>query len=106
VYVVLYLPEGAEPEVFGPYQTPNVAANALRRIAMAAGTHLDVSYSALLATLELKIGGERHRYQLVKLASSVQLDVHADIIEEEAASNRIEIEYRRTDGSPTRLSGY
>lgn len=106
VYVILYQAEGADPEVFGPYSTPNVAAGSLRRIATAAGTQLDVTYSALLATLELNIGGERHRYQLVKVASSIQLDVHADIIGEEAASNRIETVYRETDPAPTRLSGY
>lgn len=106
MYVVLYQPEAAEPEVFGPYTTPNAAANALRRIAGAAGATFDVTYSSLLATLDLKIDGDIHRYQLVKVASSAQLDIHAEIIEELAAEGGLEIAYRTPDPPPSPLAGY
>jgi hypothetical protein len=106
VYVVLYQPESAEPEVFGPYGTPNAAASALRRIAASAGAQLDVSYSSLLATLDLKIDGERHRYQLLKVASSAQLDVHSEVIEELAAEGAIGIDFRHSEPAPSPLSGY
>lgn len=106
MYVVLYQPEGAEAEVFGPYATPNVAASGLRRIAAAAGSQLDVAYSDLLATLDVTIDGERHRYQLLKVASTAQLDVHAEIIQEEAAAGSLDTEWSETEPSPSRLSGY
>lgn len=91
---------------FGPYGTPNAAASALRRIAASAGAQLDVSYSSLLATLDLKIDGERHRYQLLKVASSAQLDVHSEVIEELAAEGAIGIDFRHTEPAPSPLSGY
>lgn len=106
MYVVLYQPESGEPEVFGPYATPNAAASALRRIAAAAGAHLDVKYSSLLATLDLKIDGESHRYQLLKVASSAQLDVHSEVVEDLAAEGAVGFDYRQTEPSPSPLSGY
>lgn len=63
MYVILYQPETAPPEVFGPYSNPGAAVNAIRRIAGAAGDSLDISHSALLATIDVLIGDERHRYQ-------------------------------------------
>ena len=106
VFVVLYQPESAEPEVSGPYATPNAAASAMRRIAAAAGAQLEVSYSSLLATLDLSIDGERHRYQLVKVASSTQLDVHAEVVEGLAAEGAIGIDFRQAELAPSPLSGY
>lgn len=41
MYMVLYLPGGAEPEIFGPYSTFQHAFNMLRMIANAAGATLD-----------------------------------------------------------------
>ena len=41
----------------------------------------DVSHSALLATIDVTIDFEHHRYQLLNVGSPHQLDVHADVIE-------------------------
>ena len=54
----------------------------------------------------LKIDGERHRYQLLKVASSAQLDVHSEVIEELAAEGAIGIDFRHTEPAPSPLSGY
>jgi hypothetical protein len=106
MYVVLYLPEVGHAEVFGPYATPTVAASALRRISAAAGDPIDVSHSALLATLEVRILDELHRYQLLKVASSSQLDAHADVIRSERKNATVEVELTNTPPPTTRLSGY
>ena len=105
MYVLLYLPQEADPEVFGPFPTPQKAVNILRRISAAAGEQIDVSHSALLATIDVKIDGERHRYQLLKMGSPHQLDLHADVIVDIRASSHISVEPRPTVPSPSRLSG-
>lgn len=106
MYVVLYQPETGHPEVFGPYATPTIAAAAIRRISAAAGDAIDVSHDALLATLDVTLGGEVHRYQLLKMASSSQLDAHAYVIREEREDARVEVELRKETPAATRLSGY
>lgn len=106
MYVILYQPEKADPEVFGPYTTPTVAANALHRISTAAGVPIDVTHSALLASIDVVISGERHRYQLLKMGSTTQLDIHAEIIAVEHEAGTVEASPRPPDLSPTRLSGY
>ena len=75
---VLYLPQGAEPEAFGPYSTPQSAVNALRRIAAAAGHPLNINPSALMASIDLNIEGERHRYQLLKMDITARRPRHRD----------------------------
>ena len=106
MFVVLYSPQGAEPEVFGPYSTPQAAVNALRRIAAAAGHPLQIGQSALMASIDLTIENERHRYHLLKVASSSQLDVHATVIEE--LRNTVVISVTPGDdlAPPARFSGY
>ncbi|MGH8912598.1 MAG: hypothetical protein ACRDVD_08800 [Acidimicrobiia bacterium] len=106
MYVVLYLPEAGHPEVFGPYATPTIAASALRRISAAAGDPIDVSHSALLATIDVRILDELHRYQLLKIASSSQLDAHADVIRLERDNATVEVELTDAPPPATRLSGY
>ena len=106
MYVLLYLPELADPEVFGPFPTPQRAVNILRRISEAAGTPIDVSHSALLATIDVKIEGERHRYQLLKIGSPHQLAIHAEVIEAERKSNEISVHSRPELPPPSRLSSY
>jgi hypothetical protein len=106
MFVVLYLPKAAEPEVFGPYSTPQTAVNALRRIAASAGHALNIGQSALMASIDLTIEGEQHRYQLLKMASSSQLDVHATVIGELRRTVEITITPRDDLAPPTRLSGY
>lgn len=106
MYVILYQPEAAPPEVFGPYSSPAAAVNTLRRISGAAGSVMDVSHSALLVTIDVVIGGERHRYQLLKMASTTQLDIHADVIMSERKAGSVVVQHHedRPSGSP--LSGY
>ncbi len=106
MYVILYQAEGAEPEVFGPYATPTQAASALRHITTAAGQPLDVSHSALLATIELDLAGERHRYHLLKVGSTTQLEVHGQVIREVRAEHEASVALRDGQPTPTRLSGY
>lgn len=106
MYVLLYLPQQADPEVFGPFPTPQKAVNILRRISSAAGEQIDVSHSALLATIDVTIDGERHRYQLLKVGSPHQLDAHADVIEAERDSTLVSVEPRPMAPPPSRLSGY
>lgn len=43
MFVVLYSPQNADPEIFGPYQTPQKALNVLRRISGAAGQAIEIS---------------------------------------------------------------
>lgn len=106
MYVVMFLPEKADPEVFGPFPTPQKAVNLLRRIATAAGGKIDISHSALMATIDVTIDGERHRYQVLKVGSSDQVDAHAHVIEELRASARITVEPRPSEPPPSKLSGY
>jgi len=106
MYILLYLPEESDPEVFGPFATPQKAANVLRRISSAAGEPIDVSHSALLATLDVHIDDERHRYQLLKVGSRLQLEAHADVIQVERLSTGVSVESRAVPPPPTLLSGY
>ena len=106
MFVVLYSPQGAEPEMFGPYSTPQAAVNALRRIAASAGHPLNIGKSALMASIDLIIEGEHHRYQVLKMASSSQLDVHATVIEELRNSVPIAVKPGEVLAPPARFSGY
>ncbi|CAN5804279.1 hypothetical protein BH23ACT4_BH23ACT4_12460 [soil metagenome] len=106
MFVLLYIPQGADPEVFGVFPTPNAALNILRKISTAAGQHLDASYSDVLATIDVTMDGERHRYQLVKVGSPDQLEAHAYVIEAERESAEISVEHRPDVPPPSRLSGY
>ena len=105
MYILLYLPEHADPEVFGTFPTPQRAINVLRRISAAAGTQIDLSQSAL-ATIDVTIDLERHRYQLLKLGSTDQLDIHADMIEEIRATTAVSVGSRLELPPPSQLSGY
>ena len=106
MYVLLYLPEAADPEVFGPFDTPQKAVNVLRRISAAAGEQIDVSHSTLMATIDVHIDGERHRYQLLKVGSSYQLGVHAEVIAGLRSSAHVSVEPGPQPPPPSRLSGY
>jgi len=106
MYVILYQPEEAPPEIFGPYSSPAAAVNALRHIAGAAGDVMDISHSALLATIDVLIGGERHRYQLLKMASTTQLDIHAEVIMAEREAGTVKVQHHLDQPSRSRLSGY
>lgn len=106
MFVILYQPQAAPPEVFGPYTTPAAAVNALRRISAAAGEMMDISHSALLATIEVEIAGELHRYQLLKIGSTTQLDIHADVIEAERDAGSVRVQHHTDQPSASRLSGY
>jgi hypothetical protein len=92
MYVVLYLPADNDPETFGPYPTPQRAAQALRRISGAAGRPIDVGDDGALATVDVWIDHERNRYQLLKLGSDDQLDIHADVITEVATTVAVSVE--------------
>ncbi len=105
MYVLLYLPELADPEVFGSFPTPQKAINVLRRISAAAGTQIDLSHSAL-ATIDVTIDRERHRYQLLKMGSTDQLDIHADMIEELRATTAVSVGSRLDLPPQSQLSGY
>lgn len=106
MYVILYLPEGAEPEVFGPFSTFQHAVNILRSLANAAGHTLHTPPSGLMASIDLIIDGERHRYQLLKMGSTSQIEIHASVIDELKGTTHLEV----TDGDgfspPGRFSGY
>ena len=106
MFVLLYIPQDADPEVFGTFPTPNAALNILRKISTAAGQHLDASYSDILATIDVTMDGERHRYQLVKVGSPDQLEAHAFVIEAERESAAISVAPRPDVPPPSRLSGY
>ena len=73
---------------------------------MAAGKQIDVSHSALLATIDVTIDDERNRYQLLKIGSPYQLDAHTDVIEDIRASAQISADSRPEPAPPSRLSGY
>jgi hypothetical protein len=106
MFVLLYIPQDADPEVFGPFPTTNAALNILRKISTAAGQHLDASFSDVLATIDVSIDGQRHRYQLVKVGSPDQLEAHAYVIEAERESAAISVAHRAEALPPSRLSGY
>ena len=78
----------------------------LRKISAAAGESIYVSHSALLATIDMTIDGELHRYQLLKVGSPRQLEAHAHVIEAEGASAQISVQPRPDPPPPSKLSGY
>lgn len=92
MYIVLYLPEDNDPEVFGPYPTAARAAQSLRRISGAAGAPINVASSGALATIDVWIDGDRNRYQLLQVGSDDQLAIHGDIIESEAVAGTVTVE--------------
>jgi hypothetical protein len=106
MFVLLYIPQDADPEVFGTFPTPTAALNILRKISTAAGQHMDASFSDVLATIDVTMDGERHRYQLVKVGSPDQLEAHAYVIESARESEAISVEHRPVVPAPSRLSGY
>lgn len=104
--MILYMPEGAEPEIFGPFSTFQHVLNILRSLAAAAGHQLHAPPSGLNASIDLLIDGERHRYQLIKVASTDQVEIHSSVISELKETAEIEV-IEGTDLSPPgRLSGY
>lgn len=106
MYVILYAPQGAEPEVFGPFSTFQHALNILRSLAAAAGFQLNAPPSGLMASIDLVIDGENHRYQLLKIASSDQVEIHASVIADLRETARIEMGEGSDLSPPGRLSGY
>lgn len=106
MYVVLYVPQDSEPEVFGPFSTFQLAVNILRGLASAAGFQLDAPASGLMASIDLKIDGERHRYQLLKVGSADQLQVHASLIDELKDTSNIEMVAGGDLSPPGTLSSY
>jgi len=106
MFVVLYSPDQAHPEVFGPFSTIQPAVNAMRRIATAAGHTMELSHSDLMATINIVISGELHRYQLLKIGSATQLEAHAYVIEGERESHHMSVVTRTEPAPPARLSGY
>jgi hypothetical protein len=106
VYVIVYVPQGAEPEVFGPFSTFQHAVNLLRRISAAAGHALNAPPSGLMASIDLMIEGERHRYQLLKVGSADQLEVHASVIEELRETSEIDVAAEGDLSPPGRFSSY
>lgn len=95
MYVVLYLPTDNDPEVFGPFPTAQRAAHIVRQLSAAAGTPMNLGGEGALATIDVLIDNERNRYQLIKLGSSQQLDIHAEIIAEEAKAGHVRVETAR-----------
>ncbi len=106
MYVILYLPSGAEPEIFGPYSAFQHAVNMLRRLATASGHTLNAPPSGLMASIDLLIDGERHRYQLLKMGSTSQLEVHATVIEDMRETSQIELVDEGDLSPPGRFSSY
>lgn len=106
MYVILYLPAGAEPEIFGPYSTFQHAVNMLRKLASAAGHSLTAPPSGLMASIDLLIDGERHRYQLLKMGSTSQIEIHASVIEDMAETSQIDMADDDDLSPPGRFSSY
>ncbi len=106
MYVILYMPQGAEPEIFGPFSTFQHAVNILRSLAAAAGHQLHAPPSGLKASIDLIIDGERHRYQLVKMASTDQVEIHSSVIAELKETSEIELGEETDLSPPGKLSGY
>lgn len=106
MYVILYLPEGAEPEVFGPFSTYQIALSMLRSLAAAAGGSLVAPPSGLMASVDIVIAGDRHRYQLLKVGSTTQLEVHASVIEEMTETAEVRVVDPDELSPPGRFSSY
>lgn len=106
MYVIIYVPQGAEPEVFGPFSTFQHAVNILRRISAAAGHPLSAPPSGLMASIDLVIEGEHHRYQLLKIGSASQLEIHASVIEEAGETSEIRVTSEGDLSPPGRFSSY
>jgi hypothetical protein len=104
--MILYLPEGAEPEIFGPYSAFQPALNMLRGIAGAVGHTLAAPPSGLMASVEVMIDGERHRYQLLKVGSTSQIEIHASVIKELRESAVVELADDDDLSPPGRFSSY
>lgn len=104
--MILYVPQGAEPEIFGPFSTFQHALNILRSLANAAGHPLHAPPSGTMASIDLLIDGERHRYQLIKVASTDQVEIHSAVIAELKETAEIEVAEVTDLSPPGRLSGY
>lgn len=102
MYVIVYQPQKADPEAFGPFQGPEMATRALRELATQAGVPLSDLGGGPLATADVYVDGERHRYQLVKIGSVLQLEAHGHILRELAEAG----ERGTGDEPPPVLSGY
>ncbi|CAN5807494.1 hypothetical protein BH23ACT5_BH23ACT5_07870 [soil metagenome] len=86
VYVIVYQPEKDDPEVFGPFDGPETATASLRRLAADARVSMVDDHSGPLATIDVYLDGERHRYQLVKIGSVLQLEAHGHVFRQVAES--------------------
>lgn len=106
MYVILYQPERSESELFGPYEDPIKATQALRNLATKAGTRIEGPGAGLMAGVVVTIDGERHRYQLLKVGSPVQLEAHGDVIEALADESTVEAAEAEPPAAPSILSGY
>ncbi len=106
MFLILYLPEGAGPEVFGPYSTFQHALNALRTIADAAGHILETPPSGLMAGVTLAIDGELHRYQLLQMAPPTQLEIHAAVIQDLQETGGVEVGAEEEPSPPGPSSNY
>lgn len=104
--MIIYVPEGAEPEIFGPFSTFPQAVNILRSISAAAGHPLSAPPSGLMASIDLIIEGERHRYQLLKVGSTSQLEIHRSVIEDMKETSEIKVVAEGDLAPPGRFSGY
>jgi hypothetical protein len=104
--MILYLPEGAEPEVFGPYSTFQQALNMLRALSTAVGHILETPPSGLMAGVTFAIDGERHRYQLLKMASATQLEVHVSVIQDLSETATVEVVDEEGLSPPGPISSY
>jgi len=78
----------------------------MRRIATPAGHRMEHSHSDLMATLNIVISSELHRYQLLQIGSATQLEAHAYVIEGEREFHHITVLTRTQPLAPARLSGY
>lgn len=104
--MIIYVPQGAEPEVFGPFSTFQHAVNILRRLSAAAGHPLTAPPSGLMASIDLEIDGEHHRYQLLQVASPSQIEIHASVIEEARETSEILVTADGDLAPPGRFSSY
>lgn len=59
-----------------------------------------------MATVDVLIDGERHRYQLLKTASTTQLDVHASVIRDLTETAVVEIGEEEDLSPPGPISSY